>query len=61
MKFDKAKEVETLELEKGKVSLARFTEESRIMLQYTSLMNDKSKKLLINMKKETSERKNGGV
>lgn len=41
--------------------LVRETKESRIMLQDTSLLDEESKKCLINMKKRINERNNGGV
>jgi hypothetical protein len=60
MDLEKVKTFETIDLEKEKVRLARDTKELGIMLQDTSLLDDKTKKWYHNKKKEINERNKGG-
>lgn len=59
MELEKVKAYEAIELEKEKVRLTRITEESRIMLADTILMNEDHNNWFIN-KNEINERNNGG-
>ena len=55
IEFEKMKTFGTLEIDKKNVSLTRITEESRIMLQDTSLMDDERKKWFSNKKEEINK------
>ena len=56
IELEKKKIQDAANVEQEKVSLARFTEDSRIMFQDASLLDEPSAKWILHMKKKISER-----